>query len=100
MILYVFFYNVTATTEIYTLSLHDALPILMQSIFIGGTIAWFAFRSAVEPMGWERDRTALWWNQFHGGFVAVTLGIALVVTIYSFVIYLYRYRGMFSQQSQ
>src|SRR5437899_3621953 len=25
--LYVFFYNVTATTEIYTLSLHDALPI-------------------------------------------------------------------------
>src|SRR6266571_487855 len=24
---YVFFFNVTATTEIYTLSLHDALPI-------------------------------------------------------------------------
>src|SRR3712207_7578103 len=28
MIFYVFFFNDTATTEIYTLSLHDALPIL------------------------------------------------------------------------
>src|SRR5437899_12874154 len=27
---YVFFFNDTATTEIYTLSLHDALPILSQ----------------------------------------------------------------------
>ena len=26
----VFFFNVTATTEIYTLSLHDALPILQM----------------------------------------------------------------------
>src|SRR3712207_8273624 len=27
MVCFVFFFNVTATTEIYTLSLHDALPI-------------------------------------------------------------------------
>ena len=27
----VFFFNDTATTEIYTLSLHDALPILAQA---------------------------------------------------------------------
>ena len=27
-----FFFNVTATTEIYTLSLHDALPILYAEI--------------------------------------------------------------------
>src|SRR5256885_15413986 len=30
----VFFFNDTATTEIYTLSLHDALPILQQ-VFLG-----------------------------------------------------------------
>src|SRR2546430_10956481 len=30
---YFFFFNDTATTEIYTLSLHDALPICNQSIF-------------------------------------------------------------------
>ena len=76
------------------------LKTVMQSIFIGGTIAWFAFRDAIKPMGWEADRTALWWNQFHGGFVAVTLGIAAVLTVYSFVIYMYRYRALFSQQGR
>src|SRR5687768_17917671 len=30
-----FFFNDTATTEIYTLSLHDALPILLVSKFAG-----------------------------------------------------------------
>src|SRR5689334_24235145 len=32
MFLSVFFFNATATTEIYTLSLHDALPILVCSL--------------------------------------------------------------------
>src|SRR5687767_13250687 len=32
----VFFFNDTATTEIYTLSLHDALPILTVTIVIWG----------------------------------------------------------------
>jgi len=73
------------------------LKTVFQSIFIGGTIAWFAFRDAIKPMGWEEDRAARWWNQFHGGFVAVTLGIALVLTVYSFIIYIYRYRGLFYQ---
>jgi CDP-diacylglycerol---glycerol-3-phosphate 3-phosphatidyltransferase len=67
----------------------------IQSIFIGGTLAWFAFRDAVRPMGWQQSPFALWWHQFHGGFVAVTLSIALTVTIYSFVVYLYQYRSLF-----
>src|SRR2546430_5548049 len=33
MALPVFFFNDTATTEIYTLSLHDALPILFRSYY-------------------------------------------------------------------
>jgi len=73
------------------------LKTAFQSMFIGGTIAWFAFRNAIKPLGWEQERAALWWNQFHGGFVAVTLAIALFLTIYSFVIYLYRYRALFTQ---
>src|SRR2546422_4732295 len=32
-----FFFNDTATTEIYTLSLHDALPISLESAFRGDT---------------------------------------------------------------
>ena len=40
----VFFFNDTATTEIYTLSLHDALPILMDVPAIkgiGGSLIYF-----------------------------------------------------------
>src|SRR3712207_8271805 len=32
------FFNDTATTEIYTLSLHDALPILIQPRFVGDSV--------------------------------------------------------------
>src|SRR3712207_9537127 len=32
MFVFFFFFNDTATTEIYTLSLHDALPILRRSV--------------------------------------------------------------------
>src|SRR3954449_916341 len=32
--LFFFFFNDTATTEIYTLSLHDALPILLQQLLL------------------------------------------------------------------
>ncbi|NOT06726.1 MAG: CDP-alcohol phosphatidyltransferase family protein [Gemmatimonadales bacterium] len=74
------------------------LKTVFQSMFIGGTIAWFAFRNAIKPLGWEQDRAALWWNQFHGGFVAVTLAIAVILTVSSFLTYLYRYRGLFSQR--
>src|SRR3712207_7469705 len=34
--MYVFFFNDTATTEIYTLSLHDALPICEGDFFCAG----------------------------------------------------------------
>src|SRR3712207_8469060 len=54
-----FFFNDTATTEIYTLSLHDALPILINGMlrrFTGARISDFgcAFnayrRAALQPM--------------------------------------------------
>ena len=36
-----FFFNASATTEIYTLSLHDALPIFLGSVIIlGAVVAW------------------------------------------------------------
>jgi CDP-diacylglycerol--glycerol-3-phosphate 3-phosphatidyltransferase len=75
------------------------LKTTLQSIFIGATIAWFAFKDAIKPMGWETNRFALGWTEFHGGFVAVTLAIALLLTVYSFVMYLYRNRGLFSHSS-
>src|SRR3712207_7734482 len=40
LLLYFFFFNDTATTEIYTLSLHDALPIYLdvQCVDAGGLV--------------------------------------------------------------
>ncbi|HEY3934002.1 MAG TPA: CDP-diacylglycerol--glycerol-3-phosphate 3-phosphatidyltransferase [Gemmatimonadales bacterium] len=69
---------------------------VLQNVFVGGTLTWFAFRDAVHPLGWEHSRFAAYWHQFHGGFVAATLGIALTLTIYSFVDYLVEYRRLFS----
>lgn len=67
----------------------------LQNVFIGGTLAWFAFRDALRQLGWAQTPLGAWWNEFHGGFVAATLGIALTLTIYSFVTYLVQYRRLF-----
>src|SRR5256885_2422708 len=52
---FLFFFNDTATTEIYTLSLHDALPICPQVRFPGpiSPFAHFLFGAAHE----ENERT-------------------------------------------
>ena len=56
----------------------------IQNVFVGAVILWFAFRDARKPMGWEHNRYAEYWNEFHGGFVAVTLAVATLLTVYSF----------------
>src|SRR3712207_7381439 len=48
----VFFFNDTATTEIYTLSLHDALPISV----VRDVLQHLAAHGAVEGAGVERER--------------------------------------------
>lgn len=72
------------------------LKAVLQNIFIGAVILWFAFRDARKPMGWEHNRYAYYWNQFHGGFVAVALAVATVLTVSSFITYMYRHRALFS----
>src|SRR2546427_5878283 len=49
MLLFLFFFNDTATTEIYTLSLHDALPIwLLQAVFPD---AWPQLEDTAQALG-------------------------------------------------
>ena len=71
------------------------LKATIQNIYIGATSLWFTFRDARKPMGWEHAPFADWWNSFHGWVVAITLLIALALTISSFVQYLYRHRELF-----
>src|SRR5260370_33593963 len=57
-----FFFNDTATTEIYTLSLHDALPIsrlpLLQHLHSGSSRGWAQLvpRSGILRRGYERGQ--------------------------------------------
>jgi len=69
------------------------LKAVVQNVFIGATIAWFAWKDAIAAhkfAGAFRN----FWDQFHGIFVAVTLAGAIVLTVYSLGVYLYRYRAL------
>jgi len=61
--------------------------------FIAATILWFAWKDLIVETrlaGAYRDL----WSQFHGMFVSITLAVAVVLTAYSLVVYLYRYRDL------
>jgi phosphatidylglycerophosphate synthase len=69
------------------------LKAVVQNVFIGATIAWFAWKDAIAAhqfAGAFRN----FWDQFHGTVVAVTLAGAIVLTVYSLGVYLYRYRAL------
>src|SRR2546422_278858 len=69
------------------------LKAVVQNAFIGATLFWFAWKDALAAhpwAGWFRN----FWDKFHGAVVAVTLAGAILLTVYSLVVYLYRYRAL------
>src|SRR3712207_8899087 len=66
-----FFFNDTATTEIYTLSLHDALPIC--------TIGWIVAGLLIGWLAWESKNTLV--NTFRTAAI-----VSLVLGLYSFTL--------------
>src|SRR5438128_4603256 len=67
----VFFFNDTATTEIYTLSLHDALPISgwccrWECIIRRSISTWTSAFGQPAFCGWCRDRKSTRLNSSHG----------------------------------
>ena len=68
---------------------------VVQDIFLGATIGWFAWRDMRVAFGWETGWLGAFWNRFHGALVAVTLGVAVVLTLYTPLAYVYRYRNLF-----
>ena len=69
------------------------LKALVQNVFIGATIGWFAWRDWLAShkfAGWFRT----FWDQFHGAVVSITLAAAIILTVYSLAVYLYRYRRL------
>src|SRR5687768_18598264 len=62
LLFFFFFFNDTATTEIYTLSLHDALPISRRPV----TSAWIFPRSRNTGRRRLKDRKSTRLNSSHG----------------------------------
>jgi CDP-diacylglycerol--glycerol-3-phosphate 3-phosphatidyltransferase len=71
------------------------LKTIVQDIFIGATILWFAWKDMRAEFGWERGWFGAFWEQFHGTVVAITLAVAVLLTAYSLAVYIYRYRRLF-----
>ncbi len=71
------------------------LKTIVQDIFIGATILWFAWKDMAADFGWRQGWLGTWWERLHGAVVAITLGIAILLTVYSLGVYIYRHRSLF-----
>jgi CDP-diacylglycerol---glycerol-3-phosphate 3-phosphatidyltransferase len=63
----------------------------VQNLFSGSVLLWYAVATMAIDRGWDG---ALWngWAHFHGAFVGVSLTLAIVLTVYSMLVYLWNYR--------
>jgi CDP-diacylglycerol--glycerol-3-phosphate 3-phosphatidyltransferase len=67
------------------------LKALFQSLFVGSALLWYALVVLAQGRAWEGP---IWsfWQAFHGAWVGITLGVAIVLTVYSMLDYLWSYR--------
>lgn len=67
---------------------------LMQNLFIGGLLFWYPVHMWAATRGWEGLAPWRLWAMFHGAWIAITLAVALILTLYSMLDYLWRYRSV------
>lgn len=67
---------------------------LVQNLFVGGMLLWLPLEQIAADHGWNH---ATWtvWSTFHRLWVVVTLALAVFLTVYSLLDYLWKYRGLF-----
>jgi CDP-diacylglycerol--glycerol-3-phosphate 3-phosphatidyltransferase len=70
------------------------LKTVVQDIFIGAMIAWFAWKDLTAEYGWQSGWFGAFWEQFHGTVIAVGLAATVLVTVYSLGVYFYKYRRL------
>lgn len=66
---------------------------LFQALFAGGLLLWYPVRMTAETRGWSGNPWTLW-SIVHTTWVGVTLGVAIVLTVYSMLDYLWSYRSV------
>lgn len=63
---------------------------LLQSLFSGGLLLWYPLVRMAEAGDWTGPVWTIW-SVVHGAFVAMTLAAAVVLTVYSMLVYFWEY---------
>lgn len=66
---------------------------LSQNLFIGGVLLWYPLKMIALDRGWSGGLWAAW-TWLHGGWIVVTLALAVVLTVYSMLDYFWSYRKL------
>ena len=66
---------------------------LLQNLFSGGLLLWYPLQEMAAARGLANLPYRAF-VQFHGAWIGVTLGLALILTIYSMVDYFWSYRAL------
>jgi CDP-diacylglycerol---glycerol-3-phosphate 3-phosphatidyltransferase len=67
---------------------------IFQLVAIGSAILWYALHSASRTRDWPQTT---WWEplqQGHFALTVITLSVAVLLTIYSMLVYLWQYRSL------
>ena len=65
---------------------------VVQSIFSGAALLWYALLAAADAQGWQSDVWEGWQTWIHGPILAASLLLAIILTVYSMLLYFWRWR--------
>ncbi len=71
-----------------------------QNFFSGALILWYGLVRIAEARGWEAAVAWTFWSWFHGAVIALSLALALVLTVYSMGVYYHQHRRLLSGAGQ
>jgi CDP-diacylglycerol--glycerol-3-phosphate 3-phosphatidyltransferase len=71
---------------------------LFQSLFVGGILLWYPLEQMSALRGWVDLSAWTWWAWLHRWWVGITLAVAIFLTIYSMLDYLWSNRSLFGMR--
>lgn len=71
------------------------LKTLSQSFFVGGALLWYPLQQVALAREWTDSVAWAGWSTGHRAWIAISLALALVLTIYSMIDYLWSNRSLF-----
>ncbi len=69
---------------------------LLQALFSGGLLLWYPLLAIAGGSGWDDNSAWAVWSLFHEAWIGITLALAIILTVYSMLDYLWRYRSVVS----